>query len=75
MFEFLLYSSLTCPDADAVVFRIKAHESLDTEWKIELIETIKDYTPECPWDANDSRNGKKRILGNQRRLIFTQLQE
>ena len=52
MFEFLLYSSLTCPDADAVVFRIKAHESLDTEWKIELIETIKDYTPECTCDAN-----------------------
>ena len=53
MFEFLLYSSLTCPDADAVVFRIKAHENLSAEWKIELIETIKDYTPECPWDAND----------------------
>ena len=53
MFEFLLYSSLTCPDADAVVLRIKKHENLNAEWKIELIETIKDHTPECPWDAND----------------------
>ena len=52
MFEFLLYSSLTCPDADAVILRIKAQENLKAEWKIELIETIKDYTPECTWDAN-----------------------
>ena len=53
MIEFLLSSSLSCPDADAVVFRIKAQENLSSEWKIELIETIKDHTPECPWDAND----------------------
>ena len=52
MLEFLLYTSLTCPDADAVILRIKAHENLEAEWKIELIETIKDYTPECTWDAN-----------------------
>ena len=52
MLEFLLYRALTCPDADAVILRIKAHETLNAEWKIELIETIKDYTPECTWDAN-----------------------
>ena len=53
MLEFYLYTALTCPEADAVVLRIKAHEDLKAEWKIELIETIKDYTPECIWDAND----------------------
>ena len=52
MLEFLLYTALTCPDADAVILRITAHETLNAEWKIELIETIKDYTPECTWDAN-----------------------
>ena len=53
MIDLLLYSSLACPDADAVVLRIKANENLSAEWKVELIETIQDYTPECPWDAND----------------------
>ena len=25
----------------------------EPEWKIELVETIKDSIPECYWDAND----------------------
>ena len=53
MFEFLLNSTLTCEDANAVIQRIRDHENLKSEWKIELIETIQDYSPECPWDAND----------------------
>ena len=53
MFEFLLYSSLSCPDADAIIFRIEAHENLKEDWKVELVDTIRDYTPECNWDAND----------------------
>ena len=53
MFEFLLSSSITCADAETVVLRIRANENLKAEWKIELIETIQDYTSECPWDAND----------------------
>jgi hypothetical protein len=53
MFEFLLSSTLACEDAHAVVLRIQKHENLNAEWKIELIETIQDYTSECPWDAND----------------------
>ena len=57
MFEFLLSSSITCEDANAVVLRIQKHETLKAEWKLELIETIQDYTSECPWDANDWRNG------------------
>ena len=50
MFEFLLSSSITCEDANAVVLRIQKHETLKAEWKIELIETIQDYTSECPWE-------------------------
>ena len=53
MFEFLLSSSITCADAETVVLRIEAHENLKAEWKLELIETIQDYTSECRWDAND----------------------
>ena len=53
MFEFLLYSNIACADADAVILRIQKHENLKAEWKIELVETIKESTPECYWDAND----------------------
>ena len=57
MFEFLLSSTIACADADAMILRIEKHENLKAEWKLELIETIQDYTSECPWDANDWRNG------------------
>ena len=53
MFEFLLSSTIACIDADAMILRIQKHENLRAEWKLELIETIQDYTSECPWDAND----------------------
>ena len=55
MFELLLSTTLTCQDADAVIFRIKKHEHLSPEYKLELVETIKDYVPECDfyWDAHD----------------------
>jgi hypothetical protein len=55
MVELLLSTTLSCADANAVVFRIKKHEHLDASWKLELVETIKEYTPECDfyWDAND----------------------
>ena len=41
--------------ADAVIFRIRKHEHLNEQWKLELVETIKDHVPECDyyWDAND----------------------
>ena len=53
MFDLLLASSMMCADADAMVLRIEKHENLKAEWKLELIETIQDYTSECSWDAND----------------------
>ena len=54
MIDFLLYSSLSCSDADAIMLRMKNHEDLSNQVKIELVEAIKESTPECfPWDAND----------------------
>jgi len=53
MVEFLLYSTLTCAQADAIMFRMKANENISDAFKIELVETVKESTPECYWAAND----------------------
>jgi uncharacterized OsmC-like protein len=53
MFELLLYSTMACPDADALIFRIKKQEHLEPEIRIELVETVKESVPECYWGAND----------------------
>ena len=55
MVELLLSATMSCADADVIMLRIKKHEHLKEQWKLELVETIKDYVPECDyyWDAND----------------------
>ena len=53
MIEILLYSSITCQDADAIMLRMKANENIPHEVKVELVETVKESTPYCYWDAND----------------------
>ena len=55
MIELLLSTTMSCADADVIMLRIKKHEHLEAEWKLELVETIKDYVPQCDfyWDAND----------------------
>ena len=54
MIELLFYSSLTCTQADAIMLRMRTNENIPTEMKVELIEVMKESTPECyPWDAND----------------------
>jgi hypothetical protein len=54
MFELLLYSSMACPDADALMLRIKANRSdLSPQVVVELVETVKESVPECYWGAND----------------------
>ncbi len=55
MIELLLYSTLTCTQADAIMLKIRASEYLDNQIKVELVETVKESTPECIhyWDAND----------------------
>tara|TARA_B100000902_G_scaffold173926_1_gene167811 strand:- start:34 stop:195 length:162 start_codon:yes stop_codon:yes gene_type:complete len=53
MVDLLLYSSLLCEDADAIMLRIKSNEDMNNVIKVELIDTIQEATPNCPWDAND----------------------
>ena len=53
MIEFLLYSSLSCSDADSIMLRMKNNENLNNEVRIELVEVMKESTPDCYWDAND----------------------
>ena len=53
MIELLLYSSMACPDADALILRIQKHEYMKAEIKLELVETVKESGPECYWGAND----------------------
>ena len=53
MIEFLLYSSLTCQQADSIMLKMKANENLSDAFKVELVETVKESVPECIWDAND----------------------
>ena len=51
--ELLLYSTISCADADAIMLRIDAHKNLPDTIKVELVETVKESTPDCYWDAND----------------------
>ena len=53
MIEFLLYSSLTCQQSEGIILKMKANENLSNAFKVELVETVKESTPECYWDAND----------------------
>ena len=54
MLELLFYSSLTCQQADTIMLKMKANEKISDAFKVELIEVMKESTPECyPWDAND----------------------
>ena len=53
MVDLLLYSTLACADADAIMLKMKANEDLPQVVRIELIETVKESTPHCYWDAND----------------------
>ena len=58
MLELFLSTTLTCQQSDAIMLKIKLNESLPEEIRLELVETVKDYTKECGWDANDWRNGR-----------------
>jgi len=54
MLEVLFYTTLTCQQADAIMFRMRKNENIPAEYKVELIEVMKESTPDCyPWDAND----------------------
>jgi ferredoxin len=53
MIELLLYADILCTDAADIISRLDAHQHMSNEIKVELIETIQEATPHCPWDAND----------------------
>ncbi len=53
MFELLLYSGIHCTDAKDMIQRIEASNSVSKIIQIEIVETLKEATPECKWDAND----------------------
>lgn len=54
LIEVLLSTTLTCPQADAIMLKIERHKNLPDMVKLELVETVKDSTnSECIWDAND----------------------
>lgn len=53
MIEILLYSTLSCSDADSIMLRMRSNEDLNNQVRIELVEVLKESTPECYWDAND----------------------
>ena len=52
MLEFLLYSGILCTDAEDIIRRVDASK-VSKIIKTEVIETVKEATPECKWDAND----------------------
>ena len=53
MFELLLYADINCTDAADIIRRLDAHQNMNNQVKVELIEVVQEATPHCPWDAND----------------------
>jgi hypothetical protein len=53
MFDLLLYAGIHCGDAEDMIQRIEANKSVSIVIRTEVIETVKEATPECKWDAND----------------------
>ena len=53
MFDLLLYSSIHCLDAKELIQRVEANKSVEQIIRTEVIETVKEATPDCNWDAND----------------------
>lgn len=53
MFEILFYANITCSDATNLISRIKMDESMSRIEKNEIVQTLKEATPHCSWDASD----------------------
>ena len=53
MIDLLLYVSISCQEATDLIGRVKAHENMSQIVITEIVETLKESTPECNWDAND----------------------
>ena len=53
MIEFLLYANMSCTDASEMLGRVRKADNVSELIKNEVIETVKESTPHCKWDAND----------------------
>ena len=53
MIELLLYSGIACTDAADMISRVRANDSVNKLIQTEVVETLKEATPQCDWDAND----------------------
>ena len=53
MLEFALYLNIHCTDASDIISRIRENDHVSQIIQTEVIETVKEATPECNWDAND----------------------
>lgn len=53
MIEILLYASMTCNDAADLIGRVRKNENTSELIRTEVVETLKEATPQCNWDAND----------------------
>jgi len=53
MFDLLFYLGMHCEDASALLGRVRANDNVSEIIREEVIETVKEATPESDWDAND----------------------
>jgi len=53
MLELLLYSTISCQDAESLMIKISKNRDLPPAVVVELVETVKESVPHCYWDAND----------------------
>jgi len=53
MIDLLLYASIACQDAADMIGRVKANEDMSKIVRTEIVETLKEATPHCKWDAHD----------------------
>jgi hypothetical protein len=53
MIDLLLYANISCLDVSEMIGRVKANDVLSKNVQSEIVETLKESTPHCKWDAND----------------------
>ena len=53
MIDLLLYATMHCTDAEDMIRRVEANDSVNALIRTEVIEPVTEATPECNWDAND----------------------
>lgn len=55
MLETFIYLSISCRQSEAIMLRIINNEDLPNRAKVELVETFKESTPHCKWEAWDAK--------------------